>query len=374
MSFLGDFKLGSTVSRRFCTVQSTGAPTTLSGSPVVSVYPSGSTTESTTGVTLTADYDSRTGLNNLAIVATAANSYARQTDYDMVITTGTVNSVSAVGYVVGTFSIENRYVPGLVTRGTAQAVTGTTIQLAAAEAFADDELIGATVFIAGASTGVGQSRMITDYANSTDTATVDTWTTTPTGTIYYEIYATAPASSSAPAPANVTQVSGAAVSTSSAQIGVNVVNFGGSAGTFASGRPETNTSHIAGSAVSTTTAQIGVNVVQLSTDATAADNAESFFDGTGYAGTNNVIPTVTTLTNKTGFELSATGSAALTEGYGTDGSTLTIGQLLYLILANLQEKGVSGTTVTLKKLDGSTTAATLTLDDGTNPTSIGRTG
>jgi hypothetical protein len=42
-----------------------------------------------------------------------------------------------------------------------------------------------------------------------------------------------------------------------------------------------------------------VDVVQISGDSTAADNAESFFDGTGYAGTNNVIPTVTTLTGHT---------------------------------------------------------------------------
>jgi hypothetical protein len=42
-----------------------------------------------------------------------------------------------------------------------------------------------------------------------------------------------------------------------------------------------------------------VNVAQISGDGTAADNAESFFDGTGYAGTNNVIPTVTTLTGHT---------------------------------------------------------------------------
>lgn len=41
------------------------------------------------------------------------------------------------------------------------------------------------------------------------------------------------------------------------------------------------------------------NVNQLSDDQTAADNAESFFDGTGYAGTNNVIPTVTTVTTTT---------------------------------------------------------------------------
>lgn len=36
------------------------------------------------------------------------------------------------------------------------------------------------------------------------------------------------------------------------------------------------------------------DVVMVSGDSTAADNAESFFDGTGYAGTGNVIPTVTT--------------------------------------------------------------------------------
>lgn len=40
-----------------------------------------------------------------------------------------------------------------------------------------------------------------------------------------------------------------------------------------------------------------VNVTAISGDTTAADNAEAFFDGTGYAGTNNVIPTVTTVTN-----------------------------------------------------------------------------
>lgn len=46
-----------------------------------------------------------------------------------------------------------------------------------------------------------------------------------------------------------------------------------------------------------------VDVGRISNDATAADNAEAFFDGTGYAGTNNVIPLVTltsTLTTYTG--------------------------------------------------------------------------
>lgn len=43
--------------------------------------------------------------------------------------------------------------------------------------------------------------------------------------------------------------------------------------------------------------KVDANVINISGDATAADNAESFFDGTGYAGTNNVMPVVTTLTN-----------------------------------------------------------------------------
>jgi hypothetical protein len=45
--------------------------------------------------------------------------------------------------------------------------------------------------------------------------------------------------------------------------------------------------------------RIDVNIAAISADAPAADNAESFFDGTGYAGTNNVIPTVTALTGHT---------------------------------------------------------------------------
>ena len=40
--------------------------------------------------------------------------------------------------------------------------------------------------------------------------------------------------------------------------------------------------------------RMDANVGAISSDSVAADNAEAFFDGTGYAGTNNVIPTVTT--------------------------------------------------------------------------------
>jgi len=93
---------------------------------------------------------------------------------------------------------------GIVDQGTAQSATATTLVLRSAAAFADDELIGATIQITGGTTGVGQSRTITDYVSATDTATVDTWTTTPSGTITYKIYGTAAgAGGSAPTAAQI---------------------------------------------------------------------------------------------------------------------------------------------------------------------------
>lgn len=75
----------------------------------------------------------------------------------------------------------------IIDQGTAQAASGTTLQLRAAAAFADDEINGNFVVITGGSAGVGQVRQITDYVSSTDTATVNTWTTTPSGTVTYQI-------------------------------------------------------------------------------------------------------------------------------------------------------------------------------------------
>lgn len=110
MSYQGDIRLGDTIDFTFTTVGSAGAPTTLSGTPVVSAYPGNSTTEITAGITLTADFDSRTGLNHVRVVASSGNGYATATDYSLVITTGTVGGSSVVGYEVGSFSIENRVV------------------------------------------------------------------------------------------------------------------------------------------------------------------------------------------------------------------------------------------------------------------------
>lgn len=95
---------------------------------------------------------------------------------------------------------------GILAYGTAQSATSTTVVLAAAETFADDTLNGATISVYGSTQGYWQTRSITDYVGSTDTATVDTWTVTPSGTITYIVFAGAPASATSLAPVNVKQI------------------------------------------------------------------------------------------------------------------------------------------------------------------------
>lgn len=66
------------------------------------------------------------------------------------------------------------------------------------------------------------------------------------------------------------------------------------------------------------------------------------------------------------------GGTGMTESYAADNVAPTPFQALYLIMQRLTEFSIASTTITLKKLDGSTTAATLTLNDAVNPTSSTR--
>lgn len=62
----------------------------------------------------------------------------------------------------------------------------------------------------------------------------------------------------------------------------------------------------------------------------------------------------------------------MTESYAAQGVEPTLAQALFWLVQHLDESSISGTTKTVKELDQSTTAGTLTLDDDTNPTSITR--
>lgn len=107
MKHLGDFDAASVLYTKFTTYRpSTGAPFTLGGTPVVSIYKDGSVTQSTAGITLTVDFDGLTGLHHLAIDTSADGTFfSAGSHFEAVITTGTVDSVSVVGSCVASFSI-----------------------------------------------------------------------------------------------------------------------------------------------------------------------------------------------------------------------------------------------------------------------------
>jgi len=127
MSGLGDFDASATIYGKFTTFRpSTGAPFTLAGTPALSVYKDNSTTQSTTGVTLTADFDGVTGLNHFAIDTSADGTfYSAGSFFDIVVTAGTVDSVSVVGSVVASFTIGKASVLRPTTAGRTLDVTAT---------------------------------------------------------------------------------------------------------------------------------------------------------------------------------------------------------------------------------------------------------
>lgn len=188
--------------------------------------------------------------------------------------------------------------------------------------------------------GKGDGRLIAaGYNSTTGVFTVDSnFASAAAASDPYIVFVSAAASTTPPT-VDVTKIAGSTVDTTSAQLGVNVVqisadataadnleaaadgtgyNLGGGSVVAASvtgavgsvtgavgsvtGAVGSVTGNVGGNvagSVASVTATVNANVTQLSGDTTAADNAEAFFDGTGYAGTGNTIPTVTTVASVT---------------------------------------------------------------------------
>lgn len=120
MHYLGDFATGKTIYLHFTTHDDTGAPVAPSAALAAAdfrIYKNGSATErsSTAGVTVTSPFDGTTGRHLVAIDTTNntdAGFYAAGNDYRVELNTAkTIGGVSQSGVEIGTFSIQNRYVP-----------------------------------------------------------------------------------------------------------------------------------------------------------------------------------------------------------------------------------------------------------------------
>lgn len=190
---------------------------------------------------------------------------------------------------------------------------------------------------------------------------------------------------------------------------VDVKKFGGTAGTFSSGRPEVNATHVAGTSQTAGDLAAMITVVddyvdsevaaiKAKTDNLPSDPADASDISSAFSAVNSTLATIAayidqevaaikaktdnlpespaatgdamTLTSAYDF---AKGTVAPTESYRSANGVPTPIQALLEIIAHLGESSISSTTKTLKKVDGSTTAKTFTLNDATTPTSITET-
>lgn len=153
----------------------------------------------------------------------------------------------------------------VIRAATAQAGSSASITLDAS-ASATDDLYNYNQIVIISGTGAGQSRQITDYVGSTKVATVGlAWTTNPSSDSVFMIL----------------------------PLGIDAATVASIADAI---WDEARSGHVQAGSFGE---YVLADATRLSGDAGAADNAEAFFDGTGYAGTNNVIPLVTATTSVT---------------------------------------------------------------------------
>jgi hypothetical protein len=100
----------------------------------------------------------------------------------------------------------------------------------------------------------------------------------------------------------------------------------------------------------------GTDSALLSSGYTAPDNAGITSNGNAISALNNITVNDVLTTQ-------------MTESYAADGTAPTLAQAIFLSMQNLQDFSFAGTTQTVRRIDGATTAATYTLDDATAPTS-----
>jgi hypothetical protein len=185
----GDFPLSGMVDFNFQTNKADGTPITLSGSPVVAAYKANSTTQSvgnsgTTGtagadgVGLTVDFDGVTGLHHVRInLATNTTFFSSGGDFSVVLTAGTVDSISVVGSIVGSFSIERATADIRKVLGVAPSLPTTidaNVVTVAADALTGSALATSAVteIQAGLATSAGLTSAVAPLATSAALATV----------------------------------------------------------------------------------------------------------------------------------------------------------------------------------------------------------
>lgn len=354
------------------------------------------------------DIDGVTGLHGISIDLSDnsdAGFYSAGSFYTLVVSTITVDG-QTVTFIAATFRLvaaENTAGTPVVELGfgrqfTAQAGGSASVTLDASASATSSYYNGWAVYpISG--TGAGQAPMvITGYNGSTKVATLARqWITTTDNTTVFRMWPTAvsveawklgvvptPGFTGVPS-VDVLRWNTTAVSTPSTagipEVNVkNVNNVSTSSvttvsshlGTSGANTPQTGDAYArlgspAGASVS---ADIAAKATQVSVDDIPTNAELATALGTADDAVLAAIAALNNLSSSQAF--TSVLRTQLTESYAADGVAPTVEQVLFLIQQSLHEFSISGTTRTVKKLDGLTTAATFTLDDDTAPTSTTR--
>jgi len=337
----------------------TGIPTVLAGTPVVSAYEDNDLTQITAGITLGVDHDGVVGLNLLTLVATGANGYEAAKDYSMVITTGTVGGVSVVGEVVGEFSL------GLgagFTRLGAPAGASVSVDIADLPTVAEFNartLVAASYFDPTAD-AVASVTLVATTTTNTDMRGTDSGALASVcteGRLAELDAANLPAVTDAIKA--ITDNLESAADVADAVFDEDIVAAHGTADTAGL------LLRVLGAVIS----QRGNNAT-LNALLGVADTAGKDLPEQTWAETVRIL---TASTNFNDISVSDILTTQMTQSYAADGVAPTLAQALFLIQQILGDFNITGTTLTIREIDGSTTAATFTLDDSVNPTDLTRT-
>lgn len=155
----------------------------------------------------------------------------------------------------------------------------------------------------------------------------------------------------------------------------NVTQFAGSAITSAAGIPEVKVASIAANAITATAINAdAITNAKIADDAIAVENLKDGAITAAKIATDAIDADAVAADALAEIlaQVSAALTATIADSVPADGTRPSIASGIYMLVQFMLERTVSGTTMTVKKPDGSTTLLTLTLDDADAPTSVTR--
>lgn len=166
-AYYGDFARLENVTIRFDTTNASGAMVTLAGTPSAQVRKgNASGTTSTAGVTLTVDVV--TGQHCVDVFLSDAF-YAIGEEYTVELAAGTVDGVSVVGRVLGSFSIVNRST-ALIEANIIAELADLETKIDTIDDFLDTEIASIISTLAGVPTANQNADALLDRTDAVETA------------------------------------------------------------------------------------------------------------------------------------------------------------------------------------------------------------